>query len=191
MLLQLQQGIICEDILLFSTKNSSFVDIQYIVKEVKKKRNTLGHSVCRLFQVLAQFSLNTSETDLGFITRKLMFELPHKFSSELSLRILEIRKLEWVRLTRWHQYIFSSSLLFGAYHITGQSGVYIKGMHNAFIYFFDIYIFFVCLFVCHNEICVFIIFISFFDEVSNFCNRVLTNQKHELVLSKYQPNFIS
>ena len=149
MLLQLQQVMISEDILLFSTKNSSFVDIQYIVKEVKKKRNTLGHSVCTLFQVLAQFSLNTSETDLGFITRKLMFELPHKFSSELSLRILEIRKLEWVRLTRWHQYIFSSSLLFGAYYITGQRGVYIKSMQNAFIYFFDIYIFF-CLFVCFS-----------------------------------------
>ena len=29
---------------------------------------------------------------------------------------------------------------------------------------------------------VFIIFISFFDEVSNFCNRILTNQKPELVM---------
>ena len=85
MLLQLQQGIIFEDILLFSTKNWSFVDLQYIFKEVTTKRNTLGHSVCRLFQVLAQFSLNTSEMDLGFFTRKLMSELPHKFSNELSL----------------------------------------------------------------------------------------------------------
>ena len=172
----------------FLYQNSSFVDIQYIVKEVKKKRNTLGHSVCTLFQVLAQFSLNTSETDLGFITRKLMFELPHKFSSELSLRILEIRKLEWVRLTRWHQYIFSSSLLFGAYYITGQRGVYIKSMHNAFIYFFDIYIFFVCLFAFHNKTFVFIIFISFFGEVSNFGNRILTNQKCELVVSNCHRN---
>ena len=126
MLLQFQESIIFEDILLFSTKNWSFVNLEYIFKEVKTKRNTLGHSVCRLFQVLAQFSLNTSKTDLGFITRKLMFELPHKFSNELRLRILEIRKLEWVRLTRWQRYIFSSSLLFGAYYITGQRGVYIK-----------------------------------------------------------------
>ena len=32
------------------------------------------------------------------------------------------------------------------------------------------------------------IFISFFDEVSNFRNRILTNQKHELVVSNCQWN---
>ena len=31
----------------------------------------------------------------------------------------------------------------------------------------------------HQKMCVFIIFISFFDEVSNFRNRILTNQKPE------------
>ena len=51
---------------------------------------------------------------------------------------------------------------------------------NAFIYFFSI--FFVVV-VFHRKICVFIIFISFFDEVSSFCNKILTNQKHELLIS--------
>ena len=41
----------------------------------------------------------------------------------------------------------------------------------------------VCVYVCvcvfHEKICVFIIFISFFDEVSNFHHRILANQKPE------------
>ena len=48
-------------------------------------------------------------------------------------------------------------------------------------------------FIFHYKICVFIIFISFFlsfffffDEVSNFRNRILTNQKRELVVSNCQ-----
>ena len=36
--------------------------------------------------------------------------------------------------------------------------------------------------VFHQKIRVLIIFISYFDEVSNFCNRILTNQKPELVI---------
>ena len=54
---------------------------------------------------------------------------------------------------------------------------------NAFIYFSRI--FFV---VFHHKICVFIIFICFFDEASNFCNRILTDQKRELVVSNCQWN---
>ena len=34
--------------------------------------------------------------------------------------------------------------------------------------------------VSRHKIFVFVIFISFYDEVSNFRNRILTNQKHEL-----------
>ena len=52
-------------------------------------------------------------------------------------------------------------------------------------------------FIFHYKICVFIIFISFFlsfffffDEVSNFRNRILTNQKRELVVSNCQLNCI-
>ena len=51
---------------------------------------------------------------------------------------------------------------------------------NAFMCFF-------C-FVFHNQICVYIILVYFFDEVSNFCNRILTNQKRELVVSNCQWN---
>ena len=51
-------------------------------------------------------------------------------------------------------------------------------------------------FVFHYKICIFIIFISFFlssfffDEVSNFRNRILTSQKRELVVFKCQLNCI-
>ena len=40
----------------------------------------------------------------------------------------------------------------------------------------------------HLKKCVFIIFSSFFDEVSNFCNRILTSQKPELVKRNCQWN---
>ena len=46
---------------------------------------------------------------------------------------------------------------------------------------------FFCCFSRHR-ICVFIIFISFSDKVSNFRNRILTNQKRELVVSNCQWN---
>ena len=67
-----------------------------------------------------------------------------------------------VCLTKWYQYIFSVSVKFGPYYITGQWGEFIEKMLlNAFIYFFGIF-FFCFLFVFHYKICVFIIFISFF-----------------------------
>ena len=44
--------------------------------------------------------------------------------------------------------------------------------------------------VFHQKICVFIIFISFFDEASNFRNRIMTNQKLGLVVQNCQGNFI-
>ena len=47
-----------------------------------------------------------------------------------------------------------------------------------------IYIFGIFVVVFHQKICVFIMFISFFDEVSNFHNRILTKQKPELVTVK-------
>ena len=45
------------------------------------------------------------------------------------------------------------------------------------------------LFCCFSsKICVFIIFISFFDKVSNFHKRILINQRDELVVSNCQWN---
>ena len=65
-----------------------------------------------------------------------------------------------LRLTKWLQYIFSVFLKFGAYYITGQWGEFIK----------QCYLMHLCTFVFHHKICVFIIFISFFDDVTNFCS---------------------
>ena len=45
-------------------------------------------------------------------------------------------------------------------------------------------------FVFHHKICVFIIFIPFFDEVSNFGKRILTNQKQKLVVQNFQWNCV-
>ena len=39
------------------------------------------------------------------------------------------------------------------------------------------------LFVSYQKICVFVIFISFSDEVSNFRNTILTNLKPELMIN--------
>ena len=61
--------------------------------------------------------------------------------------------------------------------------VHKKMLFNTFMYFFGIFFF-----VFHHKICVFIIFISFSDKVSNFRNRILTNQKRELVVSNCQLN---
>ena len=91
---------------------------------------------------------------------------------------------ERVHLIIWHQYIFSVSLKFGAYYITCQCGAFIKKMFlNAFIYVSDIFLLFFII-----KFCVPIIFLYFFDKVSNFRNSVLTNQKRELVISKCKWN---
>ena len=67
--------------------------------------------------------------------------------------------------------------------MTDQWGYFkIKTLLYILIYFFGIFL----LFFYHKN-CVFIIFISFFME-SNFRNRILTNQKHELVVSNCQRN---
>ena len=90
---------------------------------------------------------------------------------------------ECVRLTKWYQNIFSICLKFGAYYVTGQWGEFkIKMLLNAFIYISGIFLFFIIKFV----------FLSFsflfFDELSNFRNRILTNQKYVLVVSNCQWN---
>ena len=55
-------------------------------------------------------------------------------------------------------------------------------LKNFYVLFWHIFV------VFHHKICAFIIFISFSDEVSNFRNRILTNQKRELVVSNCQRN---
>ena len=59
-----------------------------------------------------------------------------------------------------------------------------------FTYTFLAFLFVVAV-IFHQKICVFIIIISFFDVVSNFCNRILTNQKPELVIGNCQWNYMN
>ena len=62
---------------------------------------------------------------------------------------------------------------------------------NAFMYFYVIFVVVVAVVVIfYHKVFVFIIFISFSDKVSNFRNRILTNQKRELVVSNCQRNCI-
>ena len=60
-----------------------------------------------------------------------------------------------------------------------------KETRNAIIYFhvhfLDSFLFVCLFFVCHHKICIFITSISYIDEVSNLRDRMLTNQKHELM----------
>ena len=61
----------------------------------------------------------------------------------------------------------------------GQWGEFIKKCYLMFSYTFLAFLF------CFSSlnVSVFIIFLSFFHEVSNFRNTILTNQKHEFVVS--------
>ena len=97
--------------------------------------------------------------------------------------------LQCVPLTISDQLI-SVSLKFRACYITSQWGEFrIKNdiMQLLYVFFtlsFDIFI------VFHHKICVVIIFVSFFDEVLNSRNRILTNQKQELVIRNCQWNYM-
>ena len=83
---------------------------------------------------------------------------------------------------------FSVSVKFGPYYITGQWGEFIKKMLlNAFIYFFGFFFFFFLLFFIIKFVFLSFSFL-FFDEVSNFRNRILANQKHESAATHCQRN---
>ena len=78
-------------------------------------------------------------------------------------------------------YIFPVSLKSGACFITGHWGKFwvkntILCLHIIFWHFF---------LFCFSSKVFFLIFISFLDKVSNFRNRILTNQKPELVIWNY------
>ena len=73
-------------------------------------------------------------------------------------------------------YFLRISNVWSILHPLSAGKVHKKMLLNSFFFFF------------HHKIFVFIIFISFLDEVSNFRNRILTSQKHELVVSNCQWN---
>ena len=78
----------------------------------------------------------------------------------------------------------SLSLKFGACYITAQWGRVQGG--NTTLCFHLLCRHFVVVVVFHHKICVSIIFNSFLDKASNFCYRILTNQKQKFVVKNCQ-----
>ena len=101
--------------------------------------------------------------------------------------LLKCSDLKLTSLLHWQfhiTHVFFRIFKVGACCITGQWGEFTINnatlcLHILFRQFFCL---FVCLFVFHQKVCIFIIFIYFFDKASNFRSRVLTNQKPELVI---------
>ena len=94
---------------------------------------------------------------------------------------------ECVSLTIPITYIFSVSLKFGVCCIRVNGTSSEKAIQRSvYIYFFGIFFY---LIVFHQKIC-FYHFKFFFDEQSNFRNRILTNQKPELVIRNCQWNCV-
>ena len=85
----------------------------------------------------------------------------------------------------FHLCFLRISKVWGMLHNGSVGRVQSKQCYFMFTYTFLVLF---CLFSSKN--CVFIIFISFFDEVSSFRNRILTNQKPELVIRNCQWLFV-
>ena len=81
---------------------------------------------------------------------------------------------------------FSVSLNFEAYQITGQWGEF--RVKNAALCLHILFLAFVVVVVFLQTTCIFIIIIYIFDKVSNFRNRILTNQKSQLVITNWRWN---
>ena len=101
----------------------------------------------------------------------LTFAMTTLFKKYMSIKcpykVLNISVFHWQLLIT---YIFSVSLKFQACYITGQWGEFT--VKNATFYLDKLSWHSFC---CFQQTCVFIIFISFFDEASNLLNRILTN----------------
>ena len=97
--------------------------------------------------------------------------------------LCDILDIECVPLTILIYFIVSLSLKFGACYITGQWSEF--KVTNATL---CLYILFWYFFIVHQNSCVFIILLSFFDEVSNYRNKILTNRKTELMKRNCQWN---
>lgn len=82
--------------------------------------------------------------------------------------------------------IFSESLKLGAYYNTGPRGQ--NQSEECYFMFTCTFVAFFCCFLLKK--CIFINFFSFFAGVSNFHNRILPNQKPELVIRDCQRNYI-
>ena len=58
------------------------------LNEKMRRVQNLGQNVCGRFHVLVQFLFTTSETELDFINRKWMCEVPHELPNNLRLKNL-------------------------------------------------------------------------------------------------------
>ena len=83
-----------------------------------------------------------------------------------------------------HLYFHRTSEVWSMLHHGSVGRIQSKQCNSLFAFPF----FGIAFVVFHQEICAFIIFTSFFDEVSNFRYRILTNQKLELVIRNCQRN---
>ena len=95
--------------------------------------------------------------------------------------------LKYVPPTISITYIFSVSLKFRVCYTMGQWGEFIvkkRMLIHIYIYFLGIFLLFFI------KKCVFIIFISFSDEVSNFHKSILISQKLKLVIRNCQRNYM-
>ena len=64
------------------------------------------------------------------------WQIQNRYKEMDVIRFLFYRYIESVRLTKWHQCIFSVSLKFGAYYITGQWGEFLKWCYLMLLYTF-------------------------------------------------------
>ena len=83
----------------------------------------------------------------------------------------------------YHLYFLCISKVWNMLHQWEMGRVQIKECYVMFTYNF---VAFFCCFSSKN--CIFIVFVSFFDEVSNLHNRILTSQKPEFVIRNCQWN---
>ena len=83
-------GSIYGEILLFSTKNWSFLGLECNFKQVKTRGKIFWQSCTtpRRFYFLAQFHFTTSETQLDYYHQKVNVELPRELHNDLRLRML-------------------------------------------------------------------------------------------------------
>ena len=81
----------------------------------------------------------------------------------------------------YHLYLLGISKVWRMLRHGSVGGVQSKKCYVMFTYFFGNFLFFI------KNMC-FMIFISLFDEVSIFRNRILTNQKPDLGIKNYQWN---
>ena len=148
----------------------SLYEISQCALHALNKESVLFRLISSISLLLSLYEISQYALYAAIITKKSHVWLGTVHSFTLSVFL-------WQNNTTLY---FSVSLKLAALCMTGQwSGFTIKRLIYVFIYFFWHY--FV---VFYHKICVFIIFISFFDEVSNFRNRIQESIRNKNLQSK-------